>query len=110
MSENIVDLNQDNFQKIVIESKKTVLVDFWATWCAPCRAVGPVIEELSKEYDGKVEFTKLNVDEAPFVSSNYGIMSIPTIMIFKDGKPAEHVIGFKPKNELKKLLDSVLAK
>ena len=110
MSENIVDLNQDNFQKIVIESKKTVLVDFWATWCAPCRAVGPVIEELSKEYDGRVEFTKLNVDEAPFISSNYGIMSIPTIMIFKDGKPAEHVIGFKPKNELKKLLDSVLAK
>ena len=110
MSENITNANQDNFQKTVLESTKPVLVDFWAEWCAPCKAIGPVIEELSKEYDGKVSFVKVNVDESPFVASNYSIMSIPTLMIFKDGKPAEHVIGFKPKSELKKLLDALLAK
>ena len=108
MSENITNVNQDNFQKTVLESQKPVLVDFWAPWCAPCRAVGPVVEELAKEYDGKAEFVKLNVDEAPFVASKYNVMSIPTLIIFKEGKPAEHAIGFKPKDKLKKLLDNVL--
>ena len=108
MSEEITTLDQDNFQKTVIESQKPVLVDFWAPWCGPCRAVGPIVEELAKEYTGKAGFAKVNVDEAPFVASNYGIMSIPTIIIFKDGKPAEQVIGYKPKAELKKLLDTVL--
>ena len=108
MSEEITTLDQDNFQTTVIESQKPVLVDFWAPWCGPCRAVGPIVEELAKEYTGKAGFAKVNVDEAPFVASNYGIMSIPTIIIFKDGKPAEQVIGYKPKAELKKLLDTVL--
>lgn len=72
--------------------------------------VSPIVEELAKDYKGKVEFAKVNVDEAPFVASKYSIMSIPTIMIFKDGKPVEHVIGFKPKDQFKKLLDVVLAK
>ena len=110
MSENITTVDQSSFQKTVLESQKPVLVDFWAPWCAPCRAVAPVVEELAKQYDGKIEFAKVNVDEAPFVASSYGIMSIPTLMIFKGGKPLEQVIGFKPKDQLQKLLDNALAK
>ena len=110
MPENITTVDQSSFDKIVLESSKPVLVDFWAPWCGPCRMVSPIVEELAKDYNGKVEFAKVNVDEAPFVASKYSIMSIPTIMIFKDGKPMEHVIGFKPKDQFKKLLDVVLAK
>jgi len=107
--ENITTVDQSSFDKIVLESSKPVLVDFWAPWCGPCRAVAPIVEELAKDYDGKVEFARLNVDEAPFVASKYSIMSIPTIMVFKDGKPIEHVIGFRPKGQFKKLLDNTLA-
>lgn len=110
MPENITTVDQSSFDKIVLESSKPVLVDFWAPWCGPCRMVSPIVEELAKDYNGKVEFAKVNVDEAPFVASKYSIMSIPTIMIFKDGKPVEHVIGFKPKDQFKKLLDVMLAK
>ena len=109
MPENITTVDQSSFDKIVLESSKPVLVDFWAPWCGPCRAVAPIVEELAKDYDGKVEFARLNVDEAPFVASKYSIMSIPTIMVFKDGKPIEHVIGFRPKGQFKKLLDNTLA-
>ena len=110
MSEKIQDVDQDSFEKIVLESQKPILVDFWAPWCAPCRAVAPVVEELAKEYEGKVEFAKVNVDESPFIASKFSIMSIPTLMIFKEGKPVEHAIGFKPKDQLKKLLDKTLTK
>lgn len=108
MSENIMTVDQNSFQKNVIDSQKPVLVDFWAPWCGPCRAVAPVVEELAKEYGDKAGFAKVNVDESPILASQYGVMSIPTIMVFKGGKPAEQVIGYKPKNELKKLLDKVL--
>ncbi len=110
MSENIINVDQDSFQKAVLESQKPVLVDFWAQWCGPCRAVAPVVEELAKEYSGKVEFAKVNVDEAPFLASKFSVMSIPTLIIFKNGKPVQHAIGFKPKDQLKKLLDGALAK
>ena len=110
MSENIITVDQDSFQKAVLDSQKPVLVDFWAPWCGPCRAVAPVVEELARDYNGKVGFAKLNVDEAPFVASKYGVMSIPTIIVFKDGKPVQHAIGYQPKDQLKKLLDGALAK
>ncbi len=101
-------VDQNSFQKNVLDSTHPVLVDFWAPWCGPCRAVAPIIEELAKEYSGKAGFAKVNVDEVPLLASQYGVMSIPTIMIFKGGKPAEQVIGYKPKNELKKMLDAAL--
>jgi thioredoxin 1 len=103
-----VAVNQANFKQVVLEAKLPVLVDFWAEWCGPCRAVAPVVEELSKEYAGKVDFAKINVDENATLASQYGIMSIPTLIIFKKGKPAEQVVGFRPKAELKKLLDNHL--
>jgi thioredoxin 1 len=109
MSEDIKSVDQDSFQKNVLDAAMPVLVDFWAPWCGPCKMVAPIIDELSKEYSGKVEFAKVNVDDSPFLASNYGIMSIPTILIFKDGKPAEQVVGFRPKDDLKKLLDTVLS-
>lgn len=109
MAEGISELDKDTFPKKVLEAQKPVLVDFWAPWCGPCRAVAPVVEELAKEYAGKVEFAKVNVDEAPVIASNYGVMSIPTLIVFKEGKPIEQVIGYKAKGDLKKLLDNALA-
>jgi thioredoxin 1 len=108
VSENAVNINESNFQKTVLESQKPVLVDFWATWCGPCRMVEPIVDELSKEYQDKVDFGKINVDEAPMLASQYGVMSIPTLIVFKNGKPEQQVIGFKPKNELKAMLDKAL--
>jgi thioredoxin len=108
--ENIMNVDQDSFQKAVLESEKPVLVDFWAQWCGPCRAVAPVVEELAKEYSGRVEFAKVNVDEAPFLASKFSVMSIPTLIIFRGGKPVQHAVGLQPKDQLKKLLDSALAK
>jgi thioredoxin 1 len=108
MAENIIEVNQDSFQQSVLEAQKPILVDFWAPWCGPCRAVAPVVEELAKEYQGKVNFAKVNVDESPFIASKFGVMSIPTLIVFKDGKPAEQVVGFKPKDQIKKLIDKTL--
>ena len=110
MAENIIELNQDSFQQSVLEAQKPILVDFWAPWCGPCRAVAPVVEELAKEYQGKVGFAKVNVDESPFIASKFGVMSIPTLIVFKDGKPAEQIVGFKPKDQIKKLIDKTLTK
>lgn len=108
MAENIVEINENNFQSAVLESQKPVLVDFWATWCGPCRMVAPIIDELSKEYQETFGFAKINVDENSKLASQYGVMSIPTLIVFKDGKPEQQVIGFKSKNELKNMLDNIL--
>ncbi len=103
-----VEVNDSNFDQMVLQSKTPVLVDFWAVWCGPCRMVAPVVEELAGEYEGKVTVVKLNVDENPKTASQYGIMSIPTLFIFKDGAPVSNIIGFRPKAELKKSIDAVL--
>ncbi|MBU1853693.1 MAG: thioredoxin [Candidatus Omnitrophica bacterium] len=99
-----IGVNDENFKKEVLESKLPVLVDFWAEWCMPCRMVAPVVEEIAKEYQGKLKVCKLNVDEARNTASDYGIMSIPTIAIFKNGKVINKVVGALPKAELEKAI------
>ncbi|OGS18869.1 MAG: thioredoxin [Elusimicrobia bacterium RIFOXYA2_FULL_50_26] len=101
-------LNQQNFDAEVINSTLPVLVDFWAPWCGPCKMIAPLVEELAQEYQGKVKVGKLNTDENINIASKYQITSIPTLLLFKAGKPVQKIIGFKPKNELKKVIDSVL--
>ena len=103
-----IEVNDSNFDQVVLQAKTPVLVDLWAPWCAPCHMVAPVVEELASEYDGRVSFAKLNVDQNPRTASRYGIMSIPTLLIFKDGKPLSNIVGFRPKAELKRSLDAAL--
>ena len=103
-----VEVNDGNFSQVVLQSKLPVLVDFWATWCGPCRMVAPVVEQLATEYDGKVAFAKLDVDQNLKTASQYGIMSIPTLLIFQNGAPVSNIVGFRPKSELKRSLDDVL--
>jgi len=97
-----------DFDTEVIKSEMPVLVDFWAPWCGPCRMVAPVVEELSEEYDGKVKFVKLNTDDNVKTASQFGIRSIPTLLVFKGGEVAGQIVGFRPKSDLKKRLDAVL--
>lgn len=96
---NIVTITRENFEQEVIKSDIPVLIDFWAAWCGPCRMVAPVIESLSDEYVGKVKFAKLNVDDYGDLAAIYRVMSIPTIMLFKDGKPVDKIIGARPKGD-----------
>jgi len=95
-----VKVNDENFKKEVLESELPCLVDFWAEWCMPCRMVAPTVEAIAKEYKSKVKVCKLNVDEASKTASTYGIMSIPTLVIFKNGKVADKVVGVVSKKEL----------
>ncbi|MFC1987887.1 thioredoxin [Chloroflexota bacterium] len=104
-----IPVDDSNFDQMVLQSKKPVLVDLWATWCRPCQMIAPILDELAEEYDGRVNFVKLDVDQNPKTATKYGIMSIPTLLIFKNGEPASHIVGLRPKAELKRNLESALA-
>ncbi|HZY09881.1 MAG TPA: thioredoxin [Bacteroidota bacterium] len=95
-----IPVDDANFQVEVINSEKPVLVDFWAIWCGPCKMIAPVVEELAKEYDGKLKVTKMDVDANPQTAMKFGIRSIPTLMVFKGGKVVEQIIGAVPKRHL----------
>jgi thioredoxin 1 len=97
------------FKDEVLDNELPALVDFWAPWCGPCRMVAPIVEELAGEYEGKVSFYKLNTDDNPQVATTYGIRSIPTLLVFKGGERVGEIVGFRPKGDLKKRLDEVLA-
>ncbi len=101
-------VGEDNFETVVLKSESPIMVDFWAKWCAPCLATAPVLEELANEYAGKIEFAKVDVDANGPLAAKYGITSIPTLLVFEGGQPVQQITGFKPKQELKKVLDGVL--
>ena len=100
----IVEITQDNFETEVTQSKLPVLVDFWASWCGPCRMLSPVVDELAEQYDGKVKFGKINVDEQPRLAMNYSVQSIPTLLLFRDGKAVNKSIGVVPKASIEQML------
>jgi thioredoxin 1 len=104
----MLNLNDSNFKKEVLESDLPVLVDFWAAWCGPCKIITPIIEDLTKEYAHKIKIGKLNVDENPKTATHYAIMSIPTLIFFKQGKVREQVIGALSKSDLKHKIEEVL--
>lgn len=104
-----VTFTDGNFKDQALGNSMPVVVDFWAPWCGPCRIVSPTIEELAKEYEGKVTVGKMNVDENPQVSGEYGVMSIPTVMIFKNGQPVKAIVGAQGKESYKRAIDEALA-
>jgi thioredoxin 1 len=107
-SEKVLQIKSDNFEELVLKSSIPVLVDFWANWCGPCRAIAPTIDELANEYEGRFKIGKVNVDEEISLVSNYNIMSIPTMIAFKDGNQVEKVIGARSKTDLKALIEKYI--
>ncbi len=104
----LLHVNDGNFSAEVLQAGLPVLVDFWATWCGPCRSIGPLIEELAKEFAGRVKVTKINVDENPATPSQYGVRGIPTLILFKDGKVLDQIVGAVPKARLTALIEKAL--
>ena len=102
-------VTDDTFTSEVLQSSVPVLVDFWAEWCGPCKAMGPIFDELATEYAGRITLAKMNVDEAQTIPSQYGIMSIPNFIVFKDGAPIKQFVGMRSKEDMKKELDALLA-
>jgi thioredoxin 1 len=109
MAEGIVNLTSATWDPEVTEYKGVIMVDFWAVWCGPCRMIAPTIEELSKDYAGKIKVGKLNTDENADIASRFKIMGIPTIIFFKDGQKVDQIVGAVPKPQLKSKIDALLA-
>ncbi|MCP4670349.1 MAG: thioredoxin [Desulfobacula sp.] len=108
MAKNIIEIEDDSFEQTVLQSEKPVMVDFWAPWCGPCKAIAPTVEALEKEFGEKMTFTKVNVDENPVSPSKYGVQAIPTLIFFKDGEIAEQITGMVAKEKLEETIKSVL--
>ncbi len=104
----LLHVNDKNFTLEVLNAALPVLVDFWATWCGPCRSISPMVEELAKEFSGKAKVVKMNVDENPATPSQYGVRGIPTLILFKDGKIMDQIIGAVPKARLKAMIEKAL--
>ena len=104
----LVHVDDKSFASEVLNSDVPVLVDFWATWCGPCRSISPIVEELAKEFSGRVKMTKLNVDESPATPTQYGVRGIPTLILFKGGKIFDQIVGAVPKARLKALIEKAL--
>ena len=100
----VIEITKENFEQEVVQSDKPVLLDFWATWCGPCQMMGPIIEQLAEEYEGKAKVGKVNVDEEGELSQAFGVMSIPTIVLVKDGKVVKQAVGARPKAEVEAML------
>jgi len=100
-----ITITKDNFEREVIKSEQPVLVDFWASWCGPCKMLSPVISELAEEYEGRVKVGKVNVDEEPELASAFRVASIPTVVLFKDGEVKETSVGYRPKQQLKDMIE-----
>ncbi len=107
MSKPIV-INDSNFDQAVLQAEMPVLVDFWAPWCQPCRMIAPILDELSEDYNSRITIARMDVDQNPKTATKYGVMSIPTLLIFKKGEPFSHMVGFRPKEALKQDLDAAL--
>src|ERR687887_2059890 len=103
------EVTDNAFAQEVLQSIPPVLVDFWAVWCGPCKAIAPIVEELAGEYEGKLKVMKLDVDDNPRTATTYGVQSIPTLLVFKDGKPAERIVGAVPKKVIVDKLQTVMA-
>lgn len=110
MSEYVLEVTDGDFETQVLNADRAVLVDFWAPWCAPCRMIAPLVETIAKDYSGSARVAKLNVDDNPAISQRFGIKGIPTLILFKDGKEAERLVGAASREALSRLIDRHTAK